>query len=200
MAFINDFIEAKDTHTSTYRPIFTRIKNYIFAALAFPLALNVGAIYWLLFFINRDLVVLKELQEFMPEWFVHMTRTNIVIFVLVEMAVTSRKYPRCIEALIGLKAVLIGYIVWTLVVYNKTGHWVMPIFEKFNWPQRIGFYGFNIIVPVTFYFVGEFLNELIWNRRRVKIKKHRRSLKVKTQPDLIQENIERSSEVRTSEV
>jgi hypothetical protein len=203
MAFVNDFIESKDTHTSSYRSHFSLAKNYIFTALAFPLAFNVGAMFWLLYFIDHDLVASKELQELTPDWFTHMMRTNIMVFVLVEMVCIGRRYPRHLHALIGLLAVLGLYILWTVVIFLVTGQWVHPIFENFNWPQRVGFYGFNVFVPVTFYFIGDLVNSLVWKRktRSTSVIQRKRSTKGGSccsrgnQPDLISENAERSSEV-----
>jgi hypothetical protein len=203
MAFINDFIESKDTHTSSYRSLFSRTKNYIFASLTFPLAFNVGGIFWLLFIIDRDLVVSEELQEVSPEWYTHMLRTNIMIFVVIEMICLNRQYPRHLHALIGLLTVLFAYIAWTLVILLITDHWVYPIFDDFNWQQRVAFYGFNIFVPVTFYFMGDLINTQIWKRRSkgTKTLQRKRSQKDSSsrhgnKPDLIiTDAIERSTEV-----
>ncbi|KAG5667833.1 hypothetical protein PVAND_015802 [Polypedilum vanderplanki] len=202
MAFINDFIEAKDTHTISYSSHFSLIKNYVFTALAFPLALNVSAMFWLLYFIDRDLVTSKELQEVTPEWYTHMMRTNIMIFVVIEMICTTRKYPKHLWALFGLISFLLTYLSWTVVIYQVTGHWVHPIFNKFNWPQRIGFYGFNIFVPITFYFIGDLINWQIMEHRikKTKVFKRKRSQKGvsnnrSNQPDLISQNLEHTTEV-----
>lgn len=68
-------------------------------------------------------------------------------------------------ALPGLLGVLMIYFIWMIVAYITTGQWVYPILEKFDWPQRIGFFTFNIFVPVTFYFIGELMNKQIWSKK-----------------------------------
>jgi hypothetical protein len=124
-----------------------------------------------------------------------MTRTNIMIFIIVEAIINNIRYPSAVIALPGLLSVLIVYIIYTNVVYLTTDHWVYPILEKFGWPQRIGFFIFNIFVPVTFYFIGELLNKQIWSKKWKCIEGFR-----KGEVDVKQDGRRSRSEIRCSEV
>lgn len=164
MAFINDFIESKDTNTNQ-RTRFTRIKDFIFSALVFPVACDVGVMFWIFYFINPVLIASSEQHELVPAWFCHMLRTHIVIFVVFEIILIHRIYPCHLDALLALLTFILTYLAWTLIVYLETDEWIYPVMEKFNWPQRIGFFGLNVFAPVTFYVVGDLLNNLAWTSK-----------------------------------
>lgn len=77
------------------------------------------------------------------------------------------KYPCRKSGLGGLSVFMLAYLVWVHIIKYKTNIWVYPVLAVLNWPQRIGFYIFTMAVPVTFYFVGEFINNLLWNKNRI---------------------------------
>ncbi|KAL7013804.1 hypothetical protein ACKWTF_015592 [Chironomus riparius] len=197
MAFINDFIESKDMN-SKHIARFKKFKDYIYTTLVFPVAFDVGVMFWIFYFINPDLVVSNEVHELVPEWFCHMLRTNIVIFAILEMSWTYRKYACYLCGLLGVTIFTLAYISWTLAVYVYTSEWVYPILEKFNWPQRIGFFGLNLFVPVTFFFIGDLLNNLLW-----KSKQKEDSLKLqkdKEQPPITDTTVRSTVLIRITEV
>lgn len=47
-------------------PVIRKIKDYLLAALAFPVALNVGITFWGLMAIDRELVFPKAFDAFFP--------------------------------------------------------------------------------------------------------------------------------------
>lgn len=124
-----------------------------------------GFLFWLLFFIDRDFVASREFFDQTPVWFIHLTRTNCMVFIIIEAIINNHRYPNPVAALAGLMSVTIAYLLWVLFAYLQTDQWTYPILEKLDWPQRIGFFTFNIVVPVTFYFIGDLLNRQIWSRK-----------------------------------
>lgn len=104
---------------------------------------------WLLFFIFYS-------------WLNHVMHTNVMVFIVLEMFASYRKYPARKQAVTTLFVFNIAYIVWVHVIKYMSGRWVYPVLDVFNLPQRIGFLTFMCIFGMSFYFVGEFLNNKIW--------------------------------------
>ncbi|CRL01466.1 CLUMA_CG014278, isoform B [Clunio marinus] len=166
IALLNDLIGSNEP-TARDQPLIRRVRDYIFTAFSFPLAFDVGGMFWLLYGIDRKLVLPKEADEFFPPWLNHVMHTNIMIFMLIEMILLYHKYPSRKSVRLGMGTFMIGYLGWVHIIKYKSNFWVYPVLAVLNWPQRIGFYIFTLAVPVVFYFVGEFLNRLIWPKSRI---------------------------------
>lgn len=142
------------------------MRDFIFGSFAFPLSINVGGLFWLLYSIDRELVFPKAVDSFFPWWLNHFVHSNIIGFVFVEMILLHHKYPRRKNGIGGLTVFMLAYLVWVHIIKYKTNIWVYPVLEVLNWLQRIGFFIFTMAVPITFYFVGEYINNLVWNKNR----------------------------------
>lgn len=88
--------------------------------------------------------------------------TNIVVFILLDAFTTFRKYPARKSGVTGLLLFNIAYIIWVHIIKHMSGRWVYPVLDVLNLPQRIGFILFMGAFGVSFYFVGELLNNYIW--------------------------------------
>lgn len=88
--------------------------------------------------------------------------TNVAVFILIELFVTFRKYPVRSKAVKGLVIFNLLYVIWILFIKYMSGKWVYPVLDILNLPQRIGFITFMGVFGISFYFVGEFLNNKIW--------------------------------------
>lgn len=166
LALLNDFIGSNEP-TPKVRPFIRKVRDYIFGSLAFPLVFDVGGMFWLLYVIDRELVLPKAIDAFFPWWLNHAVHTNIMAFALIEMFLLHHKYPARNSALLGLLIFVFAYLAWIHVVYYNTNIWVYPVLNVLNWPQRILFYIFTAAVPVFFYYIGEFLNNVVWGKNRV---------------------------------
>ena len=62
---INDFIGTNDVAPKKM-PVIRKMKDYVMATFAFPVALNVGITFWGLYAIDRELVFPKALDAFFP--------------------------------------------------------------------------------------------------------------------------------------
>lgn len=96
-------------------------------------------------------------------WLNHVLHTNVAVFILLELFVTFRKYPVRGKAVKSLFLFNVCYVIWILIIKNVSGKWVYPVLDILNLPQRIGFITFMGVFGVSFYFVGELLNNLVWS-------------------------------------
>lgn len=166
LALLNDFVGSNKAAAND-RPLITKVRDYIFGSFAFPLAFDVGGMFWMLYAIDRELVFPIKLDAFFPWWLNNFVHTNIMAFILIEMVVLYHKYPCRKSGLGGLITFMAGYLAWVNVVYYKANYWVYPVLAVFNWPQRILFFVFTCSVPIFFYFFGEYINNVAWSKSRI---------------------------------
>lgn len=62
---MNDIFGSNEV-TAKRLPAIRKLKDYVMAAFAFPLALNVGVSFWTLWHIDRELVLPKILDSILP--------------------------------------------------------------------------------------------------------------------------------------
>lgn len=161
LCVLNDFIGTNEYHPK--RPSKLRqLKDYVFATFAFPLAMTVAISFWAIYAVDRELILPKAMESFFPSWLNHVMHTNILIFVFLELILSFRQYPIRKSGVTGLTLFMIGYLIWIHIIKYMSGRWVYPILEVLNLPMRIVFLVFNGAFGVSFYFVGEFLNNKIW--------------------------------------
>jgi hypothetical protein len=166
VALANDLMGTNEVILKN-RPLIRKAKDYIFSSFAFPLSFFVSVMFWGIYFFDRDSIAPKEYEPFFPVWLNHFIHTDIVIFVLIELFILHRTYPKITASLIGLFTFVLSYVLWIHIVYWETEVWVYPILDKMNTAEKIGFWIFNAIFPCFFYFVGRFLNNFVWNQKRV---------------------------------
>lgn len=95
-------------------------------------------------------------------WLNHVMHTNVAIFILLELFLSFRQYPNRKSGFTGLLIFNICYVIWIHIIKAVSGRWVYPILEVLNLPQRIGFILFIGVFGISFYFIGELLNNKIW--------------------------------------
>ncbi|XP_069696675.1 androgen-induced gene 1 protein-like isoform X3 [Periplaneta americana] len=163
ICLINDFFGNNDISIKE-KPLIRKLKDYMYATVAFPLAMFVGVQFWALMAIDRELVFPKALDPFFPSWLNHVMHTNIVIFTVLEMVTTFRVYPKRSKGLTGLLVFLAVYLVWLHIIYANSGVWVYPVLEVLNWWQRVIFYIVSLCIACGLYLIGETLNKAIWGK------------------------------------
>ena len=57
---------------------FVKTRDLIFSSAAFPIGIFSGCIFWSLFFVNRELVFPKWVDEFFPWWLNHLMHTTVL--------------------------------------------------------------------------------------------------------------------------
>ncbi|KAG5676065.1 hypothetical protein PVAND_005919 [Polypedilum vanderplanki] len=161
ISLLNDLIGTNEAVPKN-SPFIRKIRDYLFAIAAFPFSFNVGLMFWVLMFVDRELVMPKEVDEFFPLWLNHLVHTSIMVFVTIEMFALPRKYPSRKSAMTGIIIIMAIYLGWIFCIKANTNRWVYPILAVLNWPQRIAFFAFTLSVPLVLYFVGEYFNNLVW--------------------------------------
>lgn len=161
IAFIHDFVEEANS------PTIKRLRDYIFASLAFPLAMDVSVSFWGLYSIDRELVFPRVIDSIYPWWLNQILHTSVFACIGLELLMYHHQYPSRTTGLIGLNTFAAIYIIWLLVVKVIAGAWVYPVLNVLTIPQRCLFLMAVGTVPMIFYFVGEFLNKFIWAKQKL---------------------------------
>jgi len=94
---------------------------YIFAGILF-LIINVecnvivlqfvGVTFWVLMFVDRELVLPKALDPYFPWWLNHLMHTMIMVTTMLEMIFVPRQYPKRSRSLGILVNFMLTYLVW----------------------------------------------------------------------------------------
>ncbi|XP_067623013.1 androgen-induced gene 1 protein isoform X2 [Eurosta solidaginis] len=163
ISLINDFVGTNEV-APKHTPAIRKIKDYLMATLAFPVALNVGITFWSLYAIDRELVFPRVLDAVFPNWLNHVVHTNIMVFAILELFTSFREYPKRSKGIVGLTIFLITYLVWIHIVKYYSGIWVYPVLEVLELPQRIVFFVAVLAFTLFLYILGEFVNNTVWNK------------------------------------
>ncbi|XP_049856038.1 androgen-induced gene 1 protein-like isoform X1 [Schistocerca gregaria] len=158
---INDLIGTNDSHPKK-TPFIRSLRDFIQASLAFPLSTFVCLTFWSLYAIDRELVFPKAADTFFPWWLNHVMHSNILVFSLLETVATYHKYPSRSKCLLGLAVFTIVYLVWVHIIYYLSGEWVYPVLSVLNVAQRIVFFLILMLLFFGLYFLGEVLNNKVW--------------------------------------
>lgn len=67
ICLINDLIGSNEVLPKKQLPAIRKVKDYMFSALALPVALNVGSTFWSLMAVDRELVFPKAFDAFFPK-------------------------------------------------------------------------------------------------------------------------------------
>lgn len=171
---LNDFAGSNETRVR-HKSFLRVLKDYMMAAFAFPVAMNVGITFWTLMAIDRELVFPKSFDAFFPSWLNHVMHTNIMIFILLEMYLTFREYPSRKSGLTGSLIFMLTYLIWLHIIKYYSGVWVYPVLTVLNLPQRIIFFAVSFAFSVSLYILGEKINNFIWRKelRALKSTKHK---------------------------
>ncbi|KAJ8712341.1 hypothetical protein PYW07_005183 [Mythimna separata] len=162
LALLNDLIGNNEPSPSE-KPLIRRVKDTVFSALAFPLAIFVGVSFWGIYAVDRELILPRSMDAYFPLWLNHVMHTNIVVFILIELLTSFRMYPKRKVGLSILSAFMVCYLVWVHVIFYNSGIWVYPILNVLNWPLRVCFYIFCLVLACGAYSLGETVNKAVWS-------------------------------------
>ncbi|XP_019869344.1 androgen-induced gene 1 protein [Aethina tumida] len=164
ICLLNDLIGSNEVAPKK-TPFIRKVKDILLPSLAFPISFFVGATFWALYFIDRELVFPKALDPFFPTWLNHVMHTNIMIFILIELATSFRRYPSRKVGISILAVFSISYLVWIHIIHAKTGFWVYPVLEVLPTAGRIVFFVACLFMFIGFYLLGEKLNAIVWKKQ-----------------------------------
>jgi len=143
----------------------SRIRDVIFASLAFPMGVSTAAIFWGLFTVNRELVFKVKFAPYLPNWLNHSMHTWMVPLLLLDLYLVRHHFPsRRLGA--GITAAAIAaYLGWILYINMVAGFWVYPVLKVLSVEARTVFLVACSLLGVVVYLLGEAVNGLVWNRR-----------------------------------
>ncbi|XP_049949196.1 androgen-dependent TFPI-regulating protein-like isoform X1 [Schistocerca serialis cubense] len=148
-----------------------KVNNYTFRTFVFPLSLIVTLVFWTIYSIDRELILPKALDAFLPLWLNHALHTNITVAAFTEMLVTFHWYPASRRTTVyGIAAITVAYGVCFFSTYYYDGRWLYPIYGVLDWTQRICFSVVIFIAWILMSLFGEYLNSQIWGHEIQKMK------------------------------
>lgn len=158
VALINDIVGTNAQ--STERPAIRKIKDFLFP-IAYNVAMYVSIVFWSLYAINKDWIVVEEVEKLYPSVINHFLHTTVSIFMLIEILLPYKTYPPYLIGHYSLLTFVIIYTIWFLIVFVKAGVGVYPFFNYINWPARIGFMVANISIIPVLYNISNKLNNYV---------------------------------------
>ncbi|KAG8566916.1 hypothetical protein GDO81_013418 [Engystomops pustulosus] len=161
-----DLLQLCLSNRKRFCSVFARLKDCIFAALAFPVGVFVCASFWSIYAYDRELVYPKELDSFIPQWLNHAMHTFIIPPLLIELFACPHQYPTKKNGYAVLLVFCIAYLSWVHWVQYAAGLWVYPILEKLDVVGKLVFFGSLLLIMLVFYFLGEKLTRMRWGSGR----------------------------------
>jgi len=125
-----------------------------------------------LFFIDRDLIYPKAIEEAIPHWQNHVMHTLPLITGLLDSFCTKHSYnTNFLKGVLPTLAFSLGYVVWVFVIALHGGFWVYPVLRYLGTFYRILFISGLLGLVSIFYKSGEMINNLFWPNKRLIVKK-----------------------------
>ncbi|XP_071856224.1 androgen-induced gene 1 protein isoform X1 [Bombus fervidus] len=152
-------------------PFIRKLKDNVHAILGFPVAMFVGIIFWILMFVDRELVLPKALDPYFPWWLNHLMHTMIMVSTLIEMMIAPRKYPRRSTGFLCLFIFIFIYLIWLHIIFYKSGIWVYPVLDVLPLSLRIVFFIVLFLIILSLYVIGEAVDNFLWGNKYTKSKK-----------------------------
>ncbi|KAF7263892.1 hypothetical protein GWI33_000951 [Rhynchophorus ferrugineus] len=150
-------------------------KGYFFVTFAFPFCFFVGAMFWIIFSINREYVFPQVLDEYIPSWINHAVHTNIMIFTAVETLMVRQQMPDVKKA-------------FYYVIFFINGRWIYLLYYALSWPERLGVMLLNYIMTLAIFFIGVYIENY-----KSKLGKEKKCLN-DANKQLIYEKVQKSSD------
>lgn len=136
-----------------------KLIDTLFFSLALPVSLIVSVTFWILYAIDREIILPVAIEKYYPVWLNHSTHTLVAILPLVEMLLGNYKRPSNKLGLSILNIFMISYLLLILYLALVDDLWVYPFLNLLNWPQRIAFFIVNFMFTSGCYFVGIYANK-----------------------------------------
>ncbi|VVC29469.1 Hypothetical protein CINCED_3A005717 [Cinara cedri] len=146
-----------------------QVKYFFFASIAFPLSMFVSTSFWSLWFIDRNLVMPKDIDLYFPQWLNQTMHTFVFVFACLEMVTAYRPYPARLYGMVTHISFQLSYLIWIHIVYSQCHIWVYPILTQLNLPLRCLFFLGTFVYTSVLYVIGEYFNKLVWGYQPQKI-------------------------------
>jgi FAR-17a/AIG1-like protein len=163
IALINDFFGTSEPCPRDY-PFIRSLKDYIFAALAFPTAAYVSLIFWCLCLVDRDLILPAKYSEIFPWWLNQIVHTNVLVWMIAEHYFSCYRWQNMRLEIISLAVWSILYFIWVFVIKHFAGVWIYPFMAVLSVTELILFFAVALVIPFACYFSGRYINRQIWSK------------------------------------
>ena len=165
MAAIFDFLVYARERDST---LWKSIRDYVFTAIVFPLAIFVCSMFWILYTVNPTFLRKPDEDKLYPFWMNHGYHTLPIVTAFIQAYVIQHTYPRKRFAFIGLVVVNSLYIGWLFWIAYRANFWVYPILSKMSIYGVLMFVAGSGALSFGLYFVGKKFSDLVWKGAKAK--------------------------------
>ena len=161
--------EKSSSKAANERGALERFRDFMFASLVFPLATFITAIFWTLYFIDRELIYPKELDDLVPPQSNLIQHLYISFWIVLECLLVQHHYPSTWKALGAMTLFGACYTSSVFWVAHVGGFWVYRVLAVLSTPLRILFFTFNFGMTFVFYFVGRWLTNYRFAKKEKKV-------------------------------
>ncbi|XP_034666063.1 androgen-induced gene 1 protein [Drosophila subobscura] len=161
LALLNDLFGDNTVNVATKSKL-RSVRDYVFSALAFPVAHNVCISFWVIYMWDRELIFPSALDAIFPSWLNHVVHTNVALLAVMDMFTCFRRYPSRLAGVTGNISFILLYIIWLHIVRYFSGEWVYPILEVLPMPLRYLFLALLVGFNLVCYLLGEYCNSVVW--------------------------------------
>ncbi|CAB3223086.1 unnamed protein product [Arctia plantaginis] len=152
MSLAYDLLEWIDRHESYVAKLLKYYRDLLFSGIVVPLTLFISSMFWILYWIDRELVFPRVYDQILPWWFNHCVHTNILIVIGLETLLQARRYPanRKVElwlnGFIGIAYAIVYYSIffiknrWLYGVFGIMTWWQVCLFQILIWASTFIFY------------------------------------------------------------
>ncbi|XP_073964763.1 androgen-dependent TFPI-regulating protein-like isoform X2 [Choristoneura fumiferana] len=162
LALTYDVLQWLDKEGGKFGQKIKYFRDIVFNGLVFPFTCFVHFMFWALYFIDRELVFPTVYDQILPWWLNHCVHTNIIIVLIIETILTSRRYPTDVKVeTIIYVFINIFYAVVFYSIYFFAGCWLYGVFGVMNWWQVCIYQCGISLSAYLFYHSAFFFNRLI---------------------------------------
>ncbi|CAB3241556.1 unnamed protein product [Arctia plantaginis] len=152
MSLAYDLLEWIDRHESYVAKLLKYYRDLLFSGIVVPLTLFISSMFWILYWIDRELVFPRVYDQIVPWWFNHCVHTNILIVIGLETLLQARRYPanRKVElwlnGFIGIAYAIVYYSIffiknrWLYGVFGIMTWWQVCLYQILIWASTFVFY------------------------------------------------------------
>ncbi|XP_040292823.1 androgen-induced gene 1 protein-like [Bufo bufo] len=169
-----DLLQICLSNRNRFCSVLTRLKDGVFAALAFPIGAFVFTSFWGIYAYDRELVYPKEMDKVFAQWLNHAMHTLVFPVMLIELFACPHQYPSKKNGLAVIAVFGISYVSWVHWVHHAANIWAYPILAKLDAVGMLVFFGSSFVIVFTFYLLGEGLTRLRWGSERPDRKKKKK--------------------------
>ncbi|KAF6208263.1 hypothetical protein GE061_016717 [Apolygus lucorum] len=140
------------------------VSDYMFMAIATPMALVVSIVFWALYSIDRELVFPKVLDLVIPVWVNQSIHSINAICAIIDIFIINHRVPSGKSSIVGLLTYLLAYAVCLFGTYFQTGIWLYPVLKELNWPMRVAFALSTVVIALLTLGFTRVLQSMIWGK------------------------------------